>query len=82
MFLFFKNMVKQLKFRYTFYQIVNLNNLSVSKQQHLCYKSDVFTYWRDANSYQQEKNHLFLEDNSLLHAVFSYSEQIYCENIT
>ena len=43
----------------------------------------VYNYWRDANDYQQEKKtHLFLLDKSLFHAVFSYSEQIYCENIT
>ena len=36
MFLFFKNTVKKLKFRYTFYDLVNLNKLSVSKQQYLC----------------------------------------------
>ena len=33
----------------------NLNKLSVSKQQHLCYKLTVYNYWRDANYYQQEK---------------------------
>ena len=45
-------------------------------------KFTVYHYWRDAINYQQEKNTMFLEDNSLFRAVFSYSEQIYCENIT
>ena len=35
-------------------------------------KLTVYNYWRDANNYQQE--------NSLFRSVFSYSEQIYCEN--
>ena len=30
----------------------------------------------------KRKTHLFLYDNLLFRAVFSYSEQIYCENIT
>ena len=38
-------------------------------------KLTVYNIWRDANNYQQEKTHLF-------YAVFSYSEQIYCENLT
>ena len=42
----------------------------------------VYNYWRDANNYQQEKNTPVLLDNSLFRAVFSYCEQIYCENIT
>ena len=45
-------------------------------------KLTVYNYWKDANNYQQEKTHLFLEDKSLFHAVFSYSEQICCENLT
>ena len=40
-------------------------------------KLTVYNYWRDANTYQQEKNTPVLEDNSLFRAVFSYSEQIY-----
>ena len=42
----------------------------------------VFNYWRDAIKFQQEKNTPLLKANSLFRAVFSYSEQIYCENIT
>ena len=45
-------------------------------------KLAVNIYRRAANNYQQEKNTAFLEDNSLFRTVFSYSEQIYCENIT
>ena len=46
-------------------------------------KSAIYNYWRDANNYQQEKTHLFFfKDNSLFRAVFSYSEQIFGENIT
>ena len=45
-------------------------------------KLAVYNYRRDANNYQQEKTHLFLYNNSFFRAVFSYSEQIYCENIT
>ena len=45
-------------------------------------KLTVYIYRRDANNYQQEKNTPVLLDNSLFRAVFSYSEQIYCENIT
>ena len=45
-------------------------------------KLTVYNYWRDANNNQQEKNTLVLLDNSLFRAVFSLSEQIYCENIT
>ena len=45
-------------------------------------KLAVYNYWRDANNYLQEKNTPVLYDNSLFRAVLSYSEQIYCENIT
>ena len=45
-------------------------------------KLTVDNYWRGANNYQQEKNTPVLHDNPLFRAVFSYSEQIYCENIT
>ena len=45
-------------------------------------KLPVYNHWRDANNYQQEKNTPVLKDNSLIRAVFSYSEQIHCENIT
>ena len=45
-------------------------------------KLAVYNYWRYTNNYQQEKTQLFLNDNSLFRAVFSYGEQIYCENIT
>ena len=45
-------------------------------------KLTVYNYWRDANNYQKEKNTPVLKDNSLFRAVFSYSKQIYCENIT
>ena len=44
-------------------------------------KLAVYYYWRDANNNQQEKNTPVLYDNSLFRAVFSYSEQIYCDNI-
>ena len=42
----------------------------------------VYNYWRDAKNYQEEKTPMFLQDNSLFRAVFSYSEHIYCENTT
>ena len=45
-------------------------------------KLAIYNYWRDANIYQQENKHLFLLDNSLFHALFSYSEQIYWEHLT
>ena len=45
-------------------------------------KLTVYNNWRDANNYQQEKNTPVLKDNSLFRAVFSYSEEIYFENIT
>ena len=45
-------------------------------------KLTVYNYWRDANYYQQEKDIPVLIDNTLFRAVFIYSEQIYCENIT
>ena len=54
MFLFFKNTVKILKSGIHFTNFVNLNKLSVSKQQQL--KLPVYNYWRDANNYKQEKN--------------------------
>ena len=44
-------------------------------------KVPVYNYWRDANNYQQEKSKPVLHDNSLFRAVFSYSEQNYCESI-
>ena len=34
------------------------------------------------NNSEQEKNHLFLRDNLLFHAVVSCTVHIYCENIT
>ena len=45
-------------------------------------KLTVYSYWRDANNYQQEKNTTVLKDNSLFRAGFGYSEQMYYENIT
>ena len=39
----------------------------------------IYNYWRDANN---NEHTCFLKDNSLFRAVFSYSEQIYCENKT
>ena len=42
----------------------------------------VYNYWRNANNCQQEKNTPVLYDNSLFRTVFSYSEQIYIENLT
>ena len=81
MFLFFKNKVKK-NSGIHFTNFVNLYKLSASKQQHLCLNLTVYNYWRDANNFQQEKKHLFLYDKLLFHTVFSYSEQIYCENLT
>ena len=55
MFLFFKNTVKKLKFRYTFYQFrKSLQIISIKTAFKL--KLTVYNYWRDANNYQQEKN--------------------------
>ena len=45
-------------------------------------KLTVYNYLRDANNYQQEKNTPVFIRKFTFRAVFSYSEQIYCENIT
>ena len=82
MFLFFKNTVKKLKFRYTFYQFrKSLQIISIETTAFML-KLPVYNYWRDANNYQHEKNTPVLQDKSLIRAVFRSSEQNYCENIT
>ena len=82
MFLFFKNTVKKLNFRYTFYQFRKSLQIISIKTTAFMLKLPVYNYWRDANNYQQEKTTPVLKDNSLFRAVFSYCEQICCENIT
>ena len=59
MFLFFKNTVKKLKFRYTFYQFRESEQIISIKTTAFMFKLTVYNYWRDANIYQQEKTHLF-----------------------
>ena len=56
MFLFFKNTVKKLKFRYTFYQFHKSKQTISIKTPAFILKLTVYNYWRDANNYQQEKN--------------------------
>ena len=82
MFLFFKNTVKKLKFRYTFHQFRKSLQIISIKTTAFMLNLTVYNYWRDANNYQQEKKHLFLSNNSLFHAVFSYGEQIYFKNLS
>ena len=56
MFLFFKNTVKKLKIRHTFYQFrKSKQNISI-KTTALMLKLTVYNYWWDANNYQHEKN--------------------------
>ena len=56
MVLFFKNTVKNLKFRYTFYQFRKSLQIISIKTTAFMLKLTVYNYWRDANNYQQEKN--------------------------
>ena len=56
MFLFFKNTVKKLKFRYTFYLFRKSKQIISIKTTTFMLKLTVFNYWRDANNYQKEKN--------------------------
>ena len=56
MFLFFKNTVKKLKFRYTFYQFRKSKQVISIKTTSLTLKLPVYNYWRDANNYHHEKN--------------------------
>ena len=58
MFLFFKNTVKKLKFRCTFYQFRKSNQIISIKTAAIMLKLTVYNYWRDANNYQYEKNTL------------------------
>ena len=60
MFLFFKNTVKKLKFRYTFYKFRKSLQIISIKTTAFMLKLTVFNYWRDANNYQPEKTHIFL----------------------
>ena len=76
MFLFFKNKVKKLKFRYTFYQFRKSKQIISIKTTAFMLKLTVYNYWRDANNYQHEKNTPVLSDNSLFRAVYSYSDHI------
>ena len=57
MFLFFKNTVKKkLKFRYTFDQFRKSKQIISIKTTAFMLKSTVYSYWKDANNYQYEKN--------------------------
>ena len=56
MFLFFKNTVKKLKFRYTFYQFRQLKHIINIITTAFTLKLTVYNYWRDANNYHHEKN--------------------------
>ena len=56
MFLFFKNTVKKLKFRYTFYQFRKSKQIISIKTTAFMLKLAVYNCWRDANNYQHEKN--------------------------
>ena len=56
MFLFFKNTVKKLKFRYTFYQFRESRQIISIKTTAFMLKLTVYNYWRDANNYQHETN--------------------------
>ena len=55
MFLIFKNTVKKLKFRYTFYQFRRSKQIISIKTTAFTLKLPVYNYWRDANNYQHEK---------------------------
>ena len=56
MFLFFKNTVKKLKFKYTFYQFHKSYQIISIKTTAFMLKLTVYDYLRAANNYQQEKN--------------------------
>ena len=56
MFLFFKNTVKKLKFRYSFDQFHKSKQIISIKTTAFMLKLTVYNYWRDANNYQYEKN--------------------------
>ena len=56
MFLFFKNTVQKLKFRYTFYQFCKSKQIISIKTTAFKLKLPVYNYWRDANNYKQDKN--------------------------
>ena len=56
LFLFFKNTVKKLKFRYTFYQFRKSKQIISIKTTAFTLKLPVYNYWRDANNYQHENN--------------------------
>ena len=56
MYLFFKNTVKNLKFRYAFYQFRKSKQIISIKTTAFMLKLTVYNYWRDANNYQDEKN--------------------------
>ena len=56
MFLFFKNTVKKLKFRYTFHQFRKSKQIISIKTTAFMLKLTVYNYWRDANNYQYEEN--------------------------
>ena len=59
MFLFFKNTVKKIKFRYIFYQFRKSKQIISIKTTAFTLKLPVYNYLRDANNYQHEKTHLF-----------------------
>ena len=54
MFLFFKNTVKKLKFRYTFYQFHKSQQIISIETTAFMLKLTVYNYWRDANNYRHE----------------------------
>ena len=56
MFLFFKDTVKKLKFRYTFYQFRKSKQIIRITTTALMLKLTAYNYWRDANNYQHDKN--------------------------
>ena len=60
MFSIFKNTVKKLKFRYTFYRFRKSKQIISIKTTAFMLKLTVYNYWRDANNYQHEKTHLFI----------------------
>ena len=60
MFIFFKNTVKKLKLRYTFYLFRKSKQIISIKTTAFMLKLTVYNYRRDANNYQHEKKHLFL----------------------
>ena len=78
----FKNTVKKLKVRYTFYQFRKFKQIISIKTTAFMLKITVYDCWRDANNYQYEENTPVSQDNSLFRAVFSYSEHIYRESVT